>query len=186
MLQDAGFSVVIFDAPGHSGRPRLATLPVYSQGLADVAALFSPVYALVGHSFGGMASARVAQTLPDLKALVTIGTPDRVRSLVDGFSRKLGLRGASLQAFEQRLNTSSEVPLENEATSLYLSRLNCPAMVMHDVEDEVIPLEDGYSIASSAGTELIVSEGLGHRTIIRDSATLARVVEFLKNPPSMG
>lgn len=186
MLQEAGFSVVVFDAPGHSGRPRLATLPVYSQGLADIAALFSPIHALVGHSFGGMASARVAQALPDLKALVTIGTPDRVRCLVDGFSRKLGLRGASLEAFEQRLVASSQVPVDDEATSLYMSRLNCPTLVMHDVDDEVIPLEDGYRIASSASTELVVSEGLGHRTIIRDSATLTRVVEFLRTtlPPS--
>lgn len=180
LLLEAGFSVVTFDAPGHSGRPRVATLPVYAQGLADVAALFAPVHALVGHSFGGMASARVAQDLPGLKALVTIGTPDRVRSLVDGFSRKLGLRGASLEAFEQRLRVSSPVPLDQEATSLYLQGTHCPLLVAHDRDDEVIPLSDGESIAQSAKVELLVTQGLGHRAIIRDTATLGRVVDFLR------
>lgn len=180
MLLEAGFSVVTFDAPGHSGRPRIATLPVYAQGLADVAALFAPVHALVGHSFGGMASARVAQDLPDLKALVTIGTPDRVRSLIDGFSRKLGLRGASLDAFEERLRVSSPLPVDQEATSLYVQQRSCPLLVAHDRDDEVIPLADGESIARAAEIELLVTQGLGHRAIIRDTATLSQVVDFLR------
>ena len=182
MLLEAGFSVVTFDAPGHSGRPRLATLPVYAQGLADIAALFAPVHALVGHSFGGMASARVAQDLPDLKALVTIGTPDRVRSLVDGFSRKLGLRGASLEAFEQRLRSSSPIPVEDEATSLYVAQQSCPLLVLHDEDDEIIPVSDGESITRASGAPLVVTQGLGHRAIIRDTETLARVVKFLASP----
>ncbi len=181
LLLESGFNVITFNAPGHSGRPRLATLPVYSQGLADVAALFAPVHALVGHSFGGMASARVARSLPGLKALVTIGTPDTVRSLVDGFSRNMGLRGASLEAFENRLRLSSPVPIDEEATSIYLKQLDCPVLVMHDTDDEVIPIADGENIAQAAGTELVVTEGLGHRSIIRDETTLLRVVEFLQS-----
>lgn len=180
LLLEAGFDVITFDAPGHSGRPRLATLPVYSQGLADVAALFSPVHALVGHSFGGIASARVARSLPELKALVMLGTPDKVRSLVDGFSRKMELRGASLEAFENHLRLSSPVPVDQEATSLYLEQIKCPVLAMHDLDDEVIPMADGRSIAQAAGVELVVTEGLGHRRIIRDETTLSRVVEFLR------
>jgi pimeloyl-ACP methyl ester carboxylesterase len=179
LLLEAGFSVLTFDAPGHSGRPRVATLPLYAQGLADVVKLFSPVHALVGHSFGGMASARVARDLPDLKALVLIGTPDKVRTLVDGFARRLAMRENSLAAFERRLAAASSVPLEQEASSLYLSKVRCPTLVLHDAQDEIIPVGDGEAIARAAGRELTTTSGLGHRAIIRDRDTLAQVVSFL-------
>lgn len=182
LLRGAGFSVVTFDAPGHSGRPRLATLPLYAQGLADVAALFSPVYALIGHSFGGMASARVARELPELQALVILGTPDRVSCLVDGFLQKTGLQGSAREQFERQLKLASPVPVEQEVTSLYLRGLSCAVRVFHDEEDDVVPLGDGQRIAQAAGLEPIVTSGLGHRGIIRDEATLAQVVEFLRNP----
>lgn len=181
MLLEAGYSVVTFDAPGHSGRPRLATLPLYAQGLADVVALFSPVHALVGHSFGGMASARVAQHLPDLKALAILGTPDKTRTLVDGFARRLAMDAPSQAAFERRMQVALNASIEDEATSVYLSRVQCPVLVLHDRDDDVIPIASGKAIAHAASTELVESQGLGHRAIIRDQATLQRVVEFIKS-----
>lgn len=180
LLVEAGFSVVTFDAPGHSGKPRVATLPVYAQGLADVAALFGPVHALVGHSFGGMASARVARELPDLKALVLLGTPDKTRALMDGFARRVSMAEANLAAFEQRVLNTLGGPIEEEETSRYVQQVGCPVMVLHDRGDEVIKLEAGESIAKAAGTELIVTEGLGHRLIIRDDDVLTRVAAFIR------
>jgi pimeloyl-ACP methyl ester carboxylesterase len=183
MLIEAGFSVVTFDAPGHSGRPRVATLPVYAQGLADIEALFGPVYALVGHSFGGMASARVAQNLPSLKKLVVIGTPDKTRALVDGFARRLAMREQSRAAFERRLDTVLTVPIEEESTSVYMARVACPVLVLHDRDDDVVGLEAAEAIAAAAGTALTVTQGLGHRAIIRDPSALSTVVEFLAATP---
>lgn len=182
LLREAGFSVVSFDAPGHSGAPRLATLPLYAQGLADVAALFSPVYALVGHSFGGMASARVARELPELQALVILAAPDRVSCLVDGFLRKTGLQGTAREEFERQLKLASPVPVEQEVTSLYLRGLPCAVRVFHDEHDEVVPLKDAYEIAHAVGQKPVISQGLGHRRIIRDEATLAQIVDFLRHP----
>jgi pimeloyl-ACP methyl ester carboxylesterase len=179
MLVEAGFSVVTFDAPGHSGRPRVATLPVYAQGLTDVVELFAPVHALVGHSFGGMASARVAQSLPDLGALAIIGTPDKTRTLVDSFARRMAMRGQSLAAFERRLQAVCAAPIEEEATSVYVSKVGCPLLVLHDRDDDVIRLEDAEAIARAGRTTLEVSTGLGHRAIIRDAVTLQRVVDFI-------
>jgi pimeloyl-ACP methyl ester carboxylesterase len=179
MLLERGFSVVTFDAPGHSGRPGLATLPQYAQGLADVVELFSPVSALVGHSFGGMASARVARHLPDLKALVLIGTPDKTRTLVDNFARRVAMDETAREAFERRLQQACQASLDEEATSFYLPQVRCPVMVMHDHDDEVISIEAAKALAAAAGVELVASTGLGHRTIIRDPATLSRVADFL-------
>ncbi len=180
LLQDLGYAVVAFDGPGHSGRPRVATLPDYAQGLSDIAQLFSPVEILVGHSFGGMASARVAQDIPTLKALVLIATPDRVDTLVDGFVRRLNLVGPARERFYQRVHNASSVPLEEEATSLYLKKVSCPTLVLHDHSDDVIAPEDARRIAAAAKTEVVFSNGLGHRQIMKDPETLTRVCEFLR------
>lgn len=181
LLVQAGYSVVTFDAPGHSGGPRVVTLPLYAQGLADVVRLFEPVHALVGHSFGGMASARVARDLPDLKALVLLGTPDEKRAIMAGFTHRMGMRELSKQAFEKRVQAAFPGPLEEEATSLYVSRVSCPVLVLHDENDDMIPMQAAHQIASVPHATLMLTQGLGHRGIIRDPATMARVVEFLES-----
>lgn len=180
LLRGLGYAVVVFDGPGHSGRPRVATLPDFAQGLSDIVQLFSPVEILVGHSFGGMASARVARKVPSLKALVLLATPDRVDTLVDGFVHRLNLAGPARERFYQRVHSASPVPLEEEATSIYLSNVACPTLVLHDHSDDVIASDDALKIANSAKTEVVFSEGLGHRKIIRDPETLSTVCEFLR------
>lgn len=182
LLLEAGYSVVTFDAPGHSGKPRYATLPTYAQGLRDVVELFSPVYALVGHSFGGMASAKVAQELPSLRALVLLGTPDKTRSFLESFAHRTGMSYESLQQLETRMQNELASPIDEATTSLYVSRVSCPSLVIHDTDDEIIPLEAAYAIAEGAKSSPLVTQGLGHRAIIKDSAVLEKVIAFLQNP----
>ena len=58
--------------------------------------------------------------------------------------------------------------------------LPTPLLVIHDEGDEDVPLEDGRDIAAAAprGT-FVLTTGLGHRAIMRDSEVVRRAVEFI-------
>ena len=53
-----------------------------------------------------------------------------------------------------------------------------PALVVHDRGDREVPFEHGETLARSwPGARLMVTEGLGHRRILRDPEVVRAVVE---------
>jgi pimeloyl-ACP methyl ester carboxylesterase len=98
---------------------------------------------------------------------------------MDGFARRMAMGELSPKAYERRVQAAFPVPLEEEATSLYVPRVSCPVLVLHDENDEMIPTQAARDIASADHASLELTQGLGHRGIIRDPGTMARVVEFL-------
>jgi hypothetical protein len=55
------------------------------------------------------------------------------------------------------------------------------ALVIHDREDVEVPWREGAAIAAAwPGAELLTTQGLGHRRILRDPAVVARVSTFLE------
>jgi pimeloyl-ACP methyl ester carboxylesterase len=52
--------------------------------------------------------------------------------------------------------------------------------VIHDRQDETIPVEEGKQIAATwPGAELVLTDGLGHRGVLRDQTLVHRAVTFV-------
>ena len=59
--------------------------------------------------------------------------------------------------------------------------MRIPVLVVHDEEDNVAPIAQGTALAAAfPGALLHRTRGLGHSGALRDAATIARVVEFLR------
>ena len=59
--------------------------------------------------------------------------------------------------------------------------LQQPLLVIHDEQDEDVPAADGAAIARAASyATLVLTEGLGHRGVMRDPGIVARAVAFLE------
>lgn len=111
---------------------------------------------LIGHSLGGVAALLVAERLPSLAALATIGTPadpSHVRSLVKGDPSELQegetietvLAGRSFELpkrFFDELDARS--PLE------CLQGLKVPVAVLHSVTDKVVGIEHAERLFKAA------------------------------------
>lgn len=58
--------------------------------------------------------------------------------------------------------------------------LHATGLVIHDADDDEVPLADGQQIAELwPGAALTTTTGLGHRRIVRDETVRALVVEAL-------
>ncbi len=177
-LRSAGFRVVAFNAPGHHNRPVRSSLPLFTEALAKVATLFSADF-LVGHSFGAMTTARVLAGCERIKAAVLYSAPDRLDTLAVGFCRDLGMSPSAHQDFLAKLQSTLTHPLHRETVSDYLRECRVPTLLIHDRDDRVVPIECSHRVKQDLGLELVETEKLGHRAIIRDEALAHRTVDFL-------
>ena len=60
--------------------------------------------------------------------------------------------------------------------------INIPALMFHDIADNVTPVEDSRAIARAWKTARFVeTEGLGHRGALQSKEIHQQVVEFLKS-----
>jgi len=184
-LLEAGFRVLVYNAPGHHSRPIRSSLPDFSQALTDMVETFG-ADVLVGHSFGAMTVARVARSLPDLRGAVLISSPDTLEALARGICQTLMMDHDAEARFLQHLSELSGSRLQEESVCSYAREVSCPMLLLHDEDDDVIPISTSKAISASANSALHVSQGFGHRHIIRDSALSEKTVEFLKqcvSPP---
>ena len=176
-LVEAGFRVIVYHAPGHHSAPRRSSLPDFIRGLKDIVETFGADY-LVGHSLGAMTVAGVSQELEDLQGMALYSCPDELLSLALGFCQTMSLSETAQSEFLERLRKHSPRALEEETVSHYLRSLQCPLLLIHDKDDEVISVENSVRLAQRPRTELIVTEGLGHRLIIREESLADKVVAF--------
>ena len=60
-------------------------------------------------------------------------------------------------------------------------RIDIPALMFHDVKDDVTPVEDSRAIARIwKQAQFIETEGLGHRGALQSKSIHEQVVKFLK------
>jgi pimeloyl-ACP methyl ester carboxylesterase len=170
-LQQAGYRAILFDFPAH-GRSagRRTNMVEWLRAIRAVAAAMGPLHALAGHSFGGAAVAlALAELGLDARGAVLIAPAlgpvyflEQFRGMTGHIARTIGREPASLDAREAA------------------ATLRVPGLVVHDPGDRDVPWSHGESIAQAwPGSRLVRAEGLGHRRLLRDPATLAAATEFI-------
>jgi pimeloyl-ACP methyl ester carboxylesterase len=56
-----------------------------------------------------------------------------------------------------------------------------PTLIVHDRHDREVRWEDGAAIAGAwPQSQLVTTEGLGHRRILQDASVIARIASFIR------
>ena len=79
------------------------------------------------------------------------------------FGRTIGLSPPLVARMFERFERQIGIAVDQLAAHLHLSALGVPALVVHDVEDEDVPWEEGERYARLwPGARLLSTRGLGH------------------------
>ena len=170
-----------FDAPGHGASDAGAvTIPEIACAIRAVGESRGPLAAIVAHSIGGTAAVRALWDGLEAGSVVLIGpaadlvTPALRFSETFGFSRDVRERMHRL--IEERAGRSWSVFDVIELAPA----LSAPLLVVHDRGDAEIPWQHGAAIARAwRGAEMLMTEGLGHRRILRDPDVVATTAAFI-------
>lgn len=92
-LVDNGYSVVSFDAPSHGKSSGSSSIMLeFIQSIKEIDLKFGPFEAAIGHSLGGMSLFNAVKDGFKVNHLVTIGSGDVVKDIIDEFIAKIHLK----------------------------------------------------------------------------------------------
>jgi pimeloyl-ACP methyl ester carboxylesterase len=180
-LLDAGFGVVAHDAPAHGESPgRTASIPVFADAIARVSRAVGPLHGVIAHSMGGAAFTLAASRGLSARRAVFVGPPSDAAAWFRGFVRWLALPAAAEPALRARVEAIAGERLDRLNSAVLGPRMKVPLLVLHDRQDREVPIEDGERVAREAADgRLVVTDGLGHRRILRDPGVAGQAVRFL-------
>lgn len=182
----AGYRVVAFDQPGHGESDGKTTNLLEIAPTMDLLAQREgPFHAVIAHSFGTLITsyALVERNLPLPARLVYFGAFNRLMDSLPRFQVLANLPdeimdGFRLMLYEQFGRDVLEA-ITNEALA---PRINIPALMFHDLTDDVTPIEDSRRIARVwKQAQFFETEGLGHRGALQFRPIHEKVVKFLRS-----
>lgn len=183
-LVSTGYRVISFDAPAH-GRSSGKQTNLYE--VADVILALQEHYgefdSVITHSFGGPCTTEAVQRGLKTKRIVSICPPANTLGLVEKFASALHLTEATKANLIKRIETRFSKDIwKNICMQNTVKEITTPGMVIHDAHDTDIPWEEGQAVAYAwNNAPFMITSGLGHRRILRDSAVIESAVNFIQD-----
>jgi len=177
----AGFSAVTYDGPGHglTGKGR-SSAPELARALAAVVAQVGVPHGLVAHSLGGAVTGLALQDGLAPRRVVLLCPVSDPAAFADRFAQQLKLTPRTMAVLRTRSERRIRFDWNRLPVVPVAARATMPALVVHDRTDDTVSVREGQAIAAAwPGAELVLTEGLGHRGVLRDAAIVSRAVSFV-------
>jgi pimeloyl-ACP methyl ester carboxylesterase len=185
-LAGQGLRPVLVEMPAH-GRSSgsVSNLPQFARAIEYVAARLQQqghsLRAVVAHSLAANAAAFAAGRGLPVERLVLLAPPASPRDYTRMFGHVFGLSEATRAAMQHRIETREGVLMPQFEPDAVGPRIRIPTLVIHDREDRINRFADGQAYAHAVrGAQLLATEGLGHRKMLKDAAVLGKVALFVR------
>jgi pimeloyl-ACP methyl ester carboxylesterase len=184
-LLSAGYRVVAYDQPAHGDSDGKTTNLLEIAPTMDLLLKQEGKFdAIIAHSFGTLVTSYslVKRNFPSPSRLVYFGAFNRLMDSLPRFQVISGLPDEIIEGFRGMLyeNFGQEV-LEAIVHEMLAPQINIPALMFHDITDNVTPVEDSRAIAQAwKSAQYIETEGLGHRGALQSQEIHEQVIKFLK------
>ena len=184
-LRKSNAEVVTFDMPAHGqslgNKTNIVELVAC---IKEVYAKYGPFDHAIAHSVGSMALLRALRDGIPMKSAAIISSGDKIRNVFYRFSEQLQFSDKVTEQMIQTVEKQFGMNLESYSSSMSLEDLKMPLLIVHDKDDKETPFiysKDLHEIANNS--ELLLTTGLGHHRILRDSKTVQRIVQFINQHP---
>jgi len=186
-LVKRGFRVVAFDGPAHgASQGRRTDMQAFASAISQVCGAAGPLRAVIAHSFGAACTliANARQRLPAQQIVLLSCFSDAIW-VTESFAELMRLRPAVIAGMRRLLEQAHDDrwKWEDLAPQRLIPLVQQPMLLVHDQDDEEVPVIDGSRLVAGAGNaRLITTKGLGHLKIVKDKAVIDEVLEFLSQP----
>lgn len=183
-----GFAPVLVEMPAH-GRSAgsVSNLPQFARAIDYLAARLTQegrrLQAIAAHSLGANALAYAASRGLPVQRLVLLAPPASPRAFTHYFAQVFGLSEHTRAAMQQRIEAREGILMPLLEPAAVGPRITQPTLVVHDRDDRVNRFADGVAYSEAiAGAQLMATQGLGHRRILKEPSVLEAVAAFITGP----
>lgn len=180
-LKEKGFSTVSFDAPGHGKAPgKISMMPFFIKSIHYLEKEYGPFEAIIGHSLGGMSSLKAISEGVTTKKLVIIGTANSVTRISRDFATTMNMNHKVAELMKSYLDQKFGEDMEEYSGAVSAKGVKIPVLIIHDEKDVDVPVKDAYELHESlVNSELLITEGLGHRRILGNEKVINKITTFI-------
>lgn len=174
--------VISFDAPAHGLSTGKTTLmSEFIETIHQLESKYGPFDAAIGHSFGAMSLLNAVASGLKTKKIVTIGADDSVHEIMNNFVEKIELKPIIARKLENLYKKKYGIDINSFSSHLVAKKVTTPTLVIHDSEDKYVPVSCAFAIRQNLEKgELLITNGLGHHKIFKDSQIIQRIISFIK------
>jgi pimeloyl-ACP methyl ester carboxylesterase len=181
-LVKRGQAVLALDLPAHgkSGGTQ-STIPLAAQAVAGVADALGPVRAVVGHSLGGAAAVfAITEGWLEVERAAIVAAPTGPTYMLNTIAKRFGMSEERKETLFQELKRVVGYRPEEIELMPKVASLDIPALIVHSKDDAMVRYVTGEKWAANwPGAQMLTLEKLGHRRLLFDPATAAKVADFL-------
>lgn len=181
-LVPMGVEFISIDGPAHGhSTGRHADPLIFSAALMEVVDELGPFDVLMGHSMGaGSVIISLARGVSAKKAVYIAG-PAAFQEVLDRFADIFGMNPRTRRRFFALIEQASGRRFEGNDLEYLVAGFDIPALIVHDTDDPDVPYNDAVRLQRAwPGAQLLTTQGLGHKALLRDPATMQAIADFLR------
>lgn len=181
-LLAAGFSVALFDAPGHGDSEGVVSSMIHAgRTILALSRELGDIHGVISHSGGSTAALWALANGLSVEKSVHICGPSSMKQVVIGSARAHGLDWKETQDFQSWAEAFTRVSLDSADLPALTSGLVHRGLIVHDTGDRIVNISQSQALhAAWLTSKLFVTEGLGHRRILSDLKAITTIVRFLE------
>lgn len=159
------YTIYALDAPGSglSSGNRLNTLE-YAKSIKSCIKNFEPNM-LIAHSLGGFCTLAALQKYryESIQKVVLLAPLNDFEIIMKNYQAMLGFSDLGYTHFEKKVERMLDGSLKTYKSHEFVKGLQIPLLLIHDENDEVVPIQDSYSIKKYAvNAKMEVIKGTNH------------------------
>ncbi len=177
-----GFMTISFDATAHGeSEGKTSSMLEYITSIFEIEKKYGPFDFAIGHSLGGMALLNSIKQGLKLEKSAIIGSGNSITAICNQFVNRLGLKQKVAVLLKKKMD--KVLNQDSEVLSGYVAArsVRIPVLVIHDTEDTDVKVACAYDVQKNlVNSELMITEGLGHRRILSDAKVIKRLITFFE------
>ena len=180
-MLELGYSTISFDAPGHGkASGKTSNMTEFIAAILEMQEKFGPFEFAIGHSLGGMSILNAIKRGLKVKKAVIVGSGDIVEDIMDDFVEKLGMNIAIAKKMKASFEKKIGETMDSFSAYIVAREVEIPVLIIHDNDDADVPVKAAHNIHENLkNSELMITNGLGHRKILGDAKVIKKIVAFL-------
>lgn len=176
-----GFQTISFDAPAHGkSKGNFSIMTEFIAAILELEKKYGSFEYIIGHSLGGMSVLNAIKQNLNVKKAVVIGSGDIIQDVINDFIAKLEINPKFGLLLKDHFEKKFGGKMDDFSAFKAAEQITIPVLVIHDTDDADVPVKAAYHIQKHLkNSELIITEGYGHRKILGNEEVVRKIISFL-------